>query len=57
MAEIIIGERVTNTIEFGYGSFEVKQAYRKLNQDVDDELYQYIVKLGKQLKLEMDSIE
>ena len=45
------------TIEFDYNTFEVRQAYRKFNQDVDEELYQYIVDLGKQLKLEMDSRE
>ena len=45
------------TIEFDYNTFEVRQAYRKFNQDVDEELYQYIVDLGKQLKLEMMSKE
>ena len=45
------------TIEFDYNTFEVRQAYRKFNQDVDEELYQYIVDLGKQLKLEMMSRE
>jgi 3-dehydroquinate dehydratase type I len=43
------------TIEFDYETFEVIQAYRKFNQNVDEELYQYIVDLGKQLKFEMMS--
>lgn len=45
------------TIEYDYETFEVKQAYRKFNQYVDEELYLYIVNLGKQLKLEMLSME
>ena len=45
------------TIEFDYDTFEVIQAYRKFNQDVDKELYRYIVDLGKQLKLERESRE
>ena len=45
------------TIEYDYETFEVKQAYRKFNQYVDEELYLYIVDLGKQLKLEMLSME
>jgi hypothetical protein len=45
------------TIEFDYETFEVRQAYRKFNQRIDKELYQYIVDLGKQLKLEMMSKE
>lgn len=45
------------TIEFDYETFDVLQAYRKYNQNVDDKLYQYIVDLGKQLKLEMMSQE
>ena len=40
------------TIEFDYETFDVLQAYKKFNQNVDKELYQYIVNLGKQLKLE-----
>jgi hypothetical protein len=45
------------TIEFDYATFEVLQAYRKFNQNVDDELYRYIVDFGKQLRLEMMSRE
>jgi Holliday junction resolvase len=45
------------TIEFDYETFEVIQAYRKFNQNVDEELYQYIVDLGRQLKFEMMSRE
>ena len=45
------------TIEFDYNTFAVRQAYKKFNQDVDPELYRYIVALGKQLKLEMMSRE
>ena len=45
------------TIEFRSNTFSVIQAYKKYNQKVDAELYQYIVDLGKQLKLEMDSRE
>ena len=45
------------TIEFDYETFEVRQAYRKFNQRIDKELYQYIVDLGKQLKFEMASRE
>ena len=45
------------TIEFDYETFEVIQAYRKFNQNVDEELYQYIVDLGRQLKFEMLSRE
>lgn len=45
------------TIEFDYETFEVRQAYRKFNQRIDKELYQYIVDLGKQLKLETMSKE
>lgn len=45
------------TIEFDYETFEVLQAYKKFNQDVDEELYQYIVDLGQQLRLEISSQE
>lgn len=45
------------TIEFDYETFEVRQAYRRFNQKVDEELYQYIVDLGQQLKSEMLSRE
>ena len=45
------------TIEFDYETFEVYQAFKKYNQPVDAELYKYIVDLGKQLKLEMQSRE
>jgi hypothetical protein len=41
------------TIEFDYETFEVYQAFKKYNKPVDDELYQYIVDLGKRLKMEM----
>lgn len=45
------------TIEFGYRTFSVRQAYKKFNQRVDDRLYKFIVELGKQLKLEMLAME
>ena len=45
------------TIEFGYRTFSVRQAYKKFNQRVDDQLYKFIVELGKQLKLEMLAME
>ena len=45
------------TVEFDYKTFEVIQANRKFNQNVDEELYQYIVDLGRQLKSEMMSRE
>ncbi len=45
------------TVEFVYGTFEVRQAYKKYNQRIDDELYLYVVNLGKQLKAEMLSRE
>ena len=45
------------TIEFEYGSFKVLQALQKYNESIKPELYQYIVNLGKRLKLEMDSQE
>jgi hypothetical protein len=41
------------TIEFEYGTFEVIQAFKKYNQDLDEKLYKYIEDLGKQLKMEM----
>ena len=41
------------TIEFDYETFEVLQAYGKRNSDLEDELYAYIVDLGKRLKREM----
>ena len=41
------------TIEFEYGTFEVLQAFRKYNGDVDEKLAKYIEDLGKQLKMEM----
>ena len=45
------------TIEYDYETFEVAQARKKFNGRVEDELYQFIVDLGKQLKFEMDSQE
>ena len=41
------------TIEFEYGTFEVIQAFKKYNQDLDEKLCKYIEDLGKQLKMEM----
>ena len=41
------------TIEYEYGTFEVLQAFRKYNEDVDEKLAKYIEDLGKQLKMEM----
>lgn len=40
------------TIEFDYETFEVRQAYGKYNCEIDEELYNYIVDLGKRLKME-----
>ena len=45
------------TIEFDYDTFEVYQAFKKYNLPIDAELHKYIVDLGKQLKLEMQSRE
>ena len=45
------------TIEYEYGTFEVKQAYTKYNMDIDDDLYDYIVDLGKELAAEFSSLE
>ena len=41
------------TIEFDYETFEVRQAYGKYNREIEKELYNYIVELGKRLRLEM----
>ncbi len=41
------------TIEFDCETFEVRQAYGTYNQRIDSSLYNYIVKLGKQLHYEM----
>lgn len=40
------------TIEFDYKTFEVYQAYGKFNTEIDSELYEYIVDLGKRLNRE-----
>ena len=40
------------TIEFDYETFEVYQAFGKCNQRIDPDVYQYVVKLGKQLYYE-----
>ena len=40
------------TIEFDYETFKVRQAYGKYNCEIDEELYNYIVDLGKRLKME-----
>lgn len=40
------------TIEFDYETFEVLQAYGKFNRDIDKDLYQYIVDLGKRFYYE-----
>lgn len=40
------------TIEFDYETFEVLQALGKYNKRIDPELYDYVVKLGKQLYYE-----
>lgn len=45
------------TIEFDYNTFEVRQAYGKYNSYLDDELYEYIVDLGKRLYDERRSYE
>ena len=37
------------TIEYNYATFDVLQAYKKFNQPVEPEEYEYIVRLGKQL--------
>ena len=43
------------TIEFDYETFEVYQAYGKFNSNIDQELYDYIVDLGKRLRSEFMS--
>ena len=67
MVNIIVGEKVINKskeigriissdeqyVTVDYETFEVLQAYGKYNSDIDDELYNYIVNLGKRLKFEM----
>ena len=40
------------TIEYDYETFDVLQAYGKFNTRINNELYQYIVDLGKQLYAE-----
>ena len=40
------------TIEYDYQNFSVRQALGKYNKRIDPELYQYVVKLGKQLYYE-----
>jgi hypothetical protein len=40
------------TIEYDYQTFAVRQALGKYNKRIDPELYQYVVKLGKQLYYE-----
>jgi hypothetical protein len=45
------------TIEFDYNTFEVIQAHGKYNSYLDDELYEYIVDLGKRLYEERRSYE
>lgn len=40
------------TIEYDYQTFAVRQALGKYNKQIDPELYQYVVKLGKQLYYE-----
>lgn len=45
------------TIEFVYGTFEVIQAYGKYNREIDEELYDYIVNLGKDLAHEFSTQE
>lgn len=45
------------TIEYDYETFEVIQDRKKFNQNPDDELHQFIVDLGKRLRLEMLSRE
>jgi hypothetical protein len=40
------------TIEFDYETFDVLQAYGKCNRQIDKDLYQYIVQLGKRLNYE-----
>lgn len=40
------------TIEFDYKTFEVYQAFGKFNTEIDSELYEYIVDLGKRLNRE-----
>lgn len=43
------------TIEFNYDDFCVMQAYGKFNKIIDDDLYKYIVDLGKRLNQERAS--
>ena len=45
------------TIEYDYETFEVMQAHGKYNSEIDDELYDYIVDLGKRLHFERLSHE
>ena len=45
------------TIEFDYNTFGVRQAHGKYNSNLDDELYEYIVDLGKRLYEERRSYE
>ena len=41
------------TIEFEYGTFEVLQALEKYNKKTKEEVYKYVVDLGKRLQGEM----
>ena len=41
------------TIEYDYQTFAVRQALGKYNKRIDPDLYDYVVKLGKQLYYEM----
>ena len=45
------------TIEFDYNTFEVRQARGKYNSNLGDELYEYIVDLGKRLYEERRAYE
>ena len=43
------------TIEYDYDTFEVRQAFRKGNQPIPTDLYEFVKKLGEQLHYEMRS--